>query len=162
MTQTSSRNEARVSISSRYWFVAAVTVLGSSKPCSCHSRQPSTIHEKTPASSVLSLSGSLGSALEPSKRWVNGINLIRSQMASSVPLITGLLLVESHSLNSGLKSNGSAKRNRAVTVSSPVRFLTFDSASARPCSTSAAETRRAPLSAATSLPTPEYFLRRTV
>ena len=75
-------------------------------------------------------------------------------MASSVPCMTGLLLVESHSLNSGLKSKFSPNRNRAVTVSRPVSCLTLDSASLRPFSTSAADTNRAPFSAATSLPTP--------
>ena len=83
-------------------------------------------------------------------------------MAASVPRISGLWLVESHSLCVGAKSNHSAFMNRAVMVSWPVRSFILDSARRRPSSVSEAETNRAPLRRATSLGTPSARLARSI
>lgn len=70
-------------------------------PWRCQSMQPWTAHARIPGSSAVglaSISGSLRAGPSSVKVTVNGISRIRRQMAWSVPRISGLWFVDSHSL----------------------------------------------------------------
>jgi hypothetical protein len=63
------------------------------------------------------------SVMSCSKWTLNGTKRMRLQIPSSVPAISGLCWVESHSFSCGLNSKGSLNLKQALMVSPPVSCL---------------------------------------